>query len=493
MTWKPDIDHIHRLTDNLLSQGFYMYNLPERRIVWVNSRLKHVLNIDESTFFSAFAPSEESTFHDNLSKSRDLVDNTFGTFVYAVNTIYGPRWHIDRYTVYSRDEDGTPELILGIKADITEQKKQETNFRQEIFKLKECLSSSRIGTWEVNIYTNVSTWDDEMYRIHDTIKTPDEEIGALVRKVAIGDDFEKVAALTVQSMKTQTDFVGSYRIRNSKGEIRHLRCFGRFLEYDGRINLFGVTIDNTIQVEIENEVEIAKTKLISSAKMAALGEMSAGIAHEINNPLTVIQARAFQLNEMAETGQVNLEKLQEAAESISHTADRIAKIIKSLRTYAREGSSDPFDMVHVDQLVEETLEFCRAKFSSHGVNILVKPIDPDLEVECRLIQIEQVLLNLLNNAYDAIEFLPIKWIEIEVLTQDTYITISVTDSGTGLTPQIAEKLMQPFYTTKEVGKGTGLGLAISEGIALSHNGNLFFDPTSENTRFTLKLPKVQPS
>lgn len=492
MNWTPDIDHIHRLTDNLLSQGFYMYSLPEKRVIWANNRLKNVLKVDEATFFSALAPGEEDGFHFNLSQAKDLADNTFGTFLYEVITPQGNRWHVDRYTVYTRDIDGNPILVLGIKADITHHKEQETGFRKAIFKLRECLSASHIGTWEVNMVTDEIFWDEEMYRIHDLAPVPDKHLRDRLLSISIGDDVEKVLKIVAEARETHADFTAYYKIRHSNGEIRHLRCHGRFLSENGVYNLFGVTLDNTIQVETEKQMAETRTKLIASAKMAALGEMSAGIAHEINNPLTVIQARAFQLSEMAESANVNLEKLQEAADGISQTADRIAKIIKSLRTYAREGSNDPFDMIPVHQLVSETLEFCHARFANHGVEIRIRPIDPDLDIECRLIQVEQVLLNLLNNAYDAIETLTEKWIEIEVTSTEEQVTISVTDSGKGLTPQVAEKLMQPFYTTKEVGKGTGLGLAISDGIARSHHGSLFYDNSQKNTCFKLQLPKVQP-
>lgn len=492
MKLNPDIDHIHRLTDNLLSQGFYMYSLPEKKVVWVNERLKNVLKVDETNFFEALMPGEEEGFHYHISQAKDLADNTFGTFLCGMITPNGNKWHVDRYTVYTRDEEDSPVLVLGIKADITHYKERETGYRQAIYKLQECLSASHIGTWEVVLETAEVIWDDEMYRIHDLVKSPDLNIYESMKRISIGDDFERVYEIVTSSMKSQSDFTAYYRIRHSNGEIRHLRCHGRFLFQDGAVNLFGVTLDNTIQVQTEHQVEVTKAQLIASAKMAALGEMSAGIAHEINNPLTVIQARAFQLSEMAENNNVNLDKLREAAEGISYTADRIAKIIKSLRTYAREGSNDPFDLVPVHQLIEETLEFCGTRFANHGVEVRIKPVNPDLEVECRLIQIEQVLLNLLNNAYDAIENSPVKWIEIEVQEEDNFVVISVTDSGSGLTPEIVEKLIQPFYTTKEVGKGTGLGLAISEGIARSHNGALLYDSSKKNTCFTLKLPRLQP-
>jgi C4-dicarboxylate-specific signal transduction histidine kinase len=100
-------------------------------------------------------------------------------------------------------------------------------------------------------------------------------------------------------------------------------------------------------------------------------------------------------------------------------------------------------------------------------------------------------LNLINNSHDSVLNLKDRWVKIEVLDKDNFIEISVTDSGNGIPEPIAQKMMNPFFTTKEVGKGTGLGLSISKGLAEDHGGSLYYDPTSKNTRFVIKLPKYQ--
>jgi C4-dicarboxylate-specific signal transduction histidine kinase len=219
--------------------------------------------------------------------------------------------------------------------------------------------------------------------------------------------------------------------------------------------------------------------------------MSGGIAHEINNPLTVIQARSFQLTQMVEQGKIDPEKIKQAAESISKTADKIAKIIKSLRAFSREGEQDAFEFVSAKTLVEETLEFCKTRFYNYGVELFLTEIDEDLEIECRIIQIEQVLLNLLNNSFDAAQKSEEKWIRVEANEYGDYIDIKVIDSGPRIPDEVAEKIMQPFFTTKELGKGTGLGLSISSGIMKNHKGDLFLDRTASNTTFVMRLPRLQ--
>ncbi|HEX4924120.1 MAG TPA: ATP-binding protein, partial [Bdellovibrionales bacterium] len=115
----------------------------------------------------------------------------------------------------------------------------------------------------------------------------------------------------------------------------------------------------------------------------------------------------------------------------------------------------------------------------------------ELVIACRPTQISQVLLNLLNNAHDAVAEQTEKWVKLDVRDLGDSVELSVTDSGAGIPPEIQEKIMQPFFTTKQIGEGTGLGLSISKGLVDSHHGQLRLDAKSKNTRFVVLLPKTQ--
>src|SRR5258708_1978342 len=145
-----------------------------------------------------------------------------------------------------------------------------------------------------------------------------------------------------------------------------------------------------------------RAQAVASARLSALGMMAAGIAHEINNPLAVIHASASDLMEMAETGTVPLKALEAASTRIRQTADRISKIVKSLRQTAREGSTDPFQRASVGEIVEQALELCKERFRVHSVQLETPIVDPALHISCREVQIVQVLLNLLQNPFAAV-------------------------------------------------------------------------------------------
>lgn len=232
--------------------------------------------------------------------------------------------------------------------------------------------------------------------------------------------------------------------------------------------------------------------LAHSSKMSALGEMAGGVAHEINTPLAVIGLRADQLEECIADGSASKEFTLESLQMIKKTITRIAKIVSGLRTFARDGSALPVELVEIGKIVDDTLALCQERFKSHGVSVEVEKSSAlHQSLRCREVEISQVLLNLLNNSFDAIEKNQKKWIKITAQEDASAVAIAVTDSGTGIPEEIRAKIAQPFFTTKEVGKGTGLGLSISRGIIESHGGTLSLDENHPNTRFILTLPLAQ--
>lgn len=232
----------------------------------------------------------------------------------------------------------------------------------------------------------------------------------------------------------------------------------------------------------------AEAKLVSAAKMSALGEMAGGIAHEINTPLGTISLLADQIQEYVQDESIDRKSIGEMITIIGNTVRRIGAIVHGLRTFSRDGSLDRLEPASVKQIVEKTLILCAEKLKYTNIKVEILPIDGELEILCRPVQISQVLLNLINNACDAVGELTEKWITISVDRQDPDILISVTDSGEGIPAAVREKLFHPFFTTKDIGKGTGLGLSISKGILDAHQGTLSVDLACPNTRFIVRVP-----
>lgn len=242
-------------------------------------------------------------------------------------------------------------------------------------------------------------------------------------------------------------------------------------------------------------VEEQRKQAIQSAKLASLGEMAGGIAHEINNPLTIISSTCAFLKKLISKDKMDPVIMTKGLDDIEKTITRIAKIIQGLRTVSRDTTreGEEFISVQLRDLMDDVVGLCSEKFKNHGVNFIIDLSDPvyDSFIECRRIQISQIFLNLLGNAYDAIENLPEKWIKIECYYLTNNIEFRISDSGQGIPKDIQEKIFQPFFTTKPVGKGTGLGLSLSVSIVKDHNGTFTIDSGNSNTCFVISLPVVK--
>jgi C4-dicarboxylate-specific signal transduction histidine kinase len=251
------------------------------------------------------------------------------------------------------------------------------------------------------------------------------------------------------------------------------------------------TIDIQNVKETTNELEKERARNHNNARLAELGEMVGGIAHEINNPLAVINVRAQNALAFIAEGTMTPEKVKTSFESILKTSDRISQIIKSMKKAARNAENDPMEPIKVSQILDDTMTLCNHRIRLANIKIENRLHDQDIKIECRTSQITQVLINLIGNSIDSIEKKPEPWIRIETKDLGSNIQIRITDSGLGISEKIRDKIMNPFFTTKEVGKGTGMGLSISMGIIKSHGGSFTLDTSNSNTSFVIELPYLQ--
>lgn len=235
--------------------------------------------------------------------------------------------------------------------------------------------------------------------------------------------------------------------------------------------------------------ESHRAKSIEASRLASLGEMAGGIAHEINNPLSIILVKIFNLKSRLKKGPVDNFDIIQNLEKLENTSYRIAKIIRGMKALSYDGSNYDFENIELIQIVEDVLDICREKFKSRGIDLRVD-LAHNATVRGRLIQISQVLINLLNNSEHAIENMEQPWIEIRTFADRDHVGIEVIDSGCKIPEDIALRIMEPFFTTKEVGKGTGLGLSIGQSIMKEHNGSLEYDAEKSHTTFRIKFPRV---
>lgn len=248
-----------------------------------------------------------------------------------------------------------------------------------------------------------------------------------------------------------------------------------------------------INVKLRQEVKERRRvqdELVQAGKLAALGQLSAGIAHELNQPLSAIQHYLHNAGLLLQRGQ--LDTHEENLDKIRDLCERMAKTVNHLKNFARLPTNE-LQPVAVVPTIEHALSLFDAKLSLGLVRVERCYRDDNYRVYAEDIRLEQVLVNLIANAIDAVSEMPEneRVIRLDIVTQDETLSIDVVDSGPGISEEAMASIFDPFYTTKEIGKGLGLGLSISYNIVKDMGGTINVSRVeSGGTRFSLTLRRV---
>lgn len=247
-----------------------------------------------------------------------------------------------------------------------------------------------------------------------------------------------------------------------------------------------IAFDVNEKVRTQKLLQDQQDELQRFSKLAALGQVAAGISHEINTPLNVIRTKTQLLQRMAARHALDGARVDDAVHDIDAMVTNISHVISGLMSLARMETEErrPHDLV---ALVREAVHICDFALRRAGVRLSMSTPDHPVLVECFPVQIVQIVINLLNNAVDAVCERRERWVEVDITESGGRARVRVTDSGNGIDPSIAEKIMTPFFSTKKERQGTGLGLSLSRSIAREHDGELVLDSAAKNTSFVLEL------
>ncbi len=238
----------------------------------------------------------------------------------------------------------------------------------------------------------------------------------------------------------------------------------------------------------ETALKEANKRLVESEKMTALGQLGAGIAHEVKNPMTSIRGYA----------QMGIRKVPEGSplheyfRTIEKETGRSLDILKNLLKFSRQETAE-MGLIDLNAVVTDTLKLVAHQLEMKKVQVVPSPSEDPLQVIGNANQLEQVLLNLCMNAGDAMEKGGTLTISTELVNNGATACIRVADTGSGIPPDVQGRIFDPFFTTKPVGKGTGLGLSVSYGIVKDHKGEITVQSkVGQGTTFTILIPIAQP-
>lgn len=240
--------------------------------------------------------------------------------------------------------------------------------------------------------------------------------------------------------------------------------------------------------KLEKTVKEGQLRFMNASKMASLGEFSATVAHEINNPLSIILWRLANLEKSVLAGEYD-DKVIKNIESVKEQSRRIDRIIKGIKLLAKNSNDIDNERYDIDDCLIEFRELVEHRLQIEGINLYIESkVSSRNCLFGKSVQLIQVLTNLLNNSIEAILSIEEKWIKISVSETHNMIVINFVDSGLATNIKNADKVFEIFYSSKK-DRGTGLGLGISRQIIESFNGSLQFNVNSLNTEFIITLPK----
>ena len=385
-----------------------------------------------------------------------------------------------------KDMTGWRTHWISVQRDVTQEIIDET----EQNKSRMILRNSGVGTWCLDLQSDTMAWDEQMcalFEVDPTTQCRDYE--ALQRHIH-PDDVKALTLAFAEAKAGERELDIDVRILTGDQNTRylHVRAEVSRDEQGGALSMDGVCLD--ITPRRQNELELRKQQefAIHQDRLASIGELAAGIGHEVNNPLSIVIGFAEQLEKL------NNERFSDpdiaaGINNILSASDRISNIVSGLRTFTH--FDQDIELFSLTQVAHDTTQLIRGIYQHEGVQLtLLDGLSDDHVVRGNRGRIQQVLLNLLANAKDATEGLPDRHITISLQIRQKFVELIVSDNGRGIDVQSQSKIYDTFFTTKPTGKGTGIGLSISDSIVLEHGGTLTFVTSEQGTAFSMLLPQA---
>src|SRR5467141_471983 len=255
------------------------------------------------------------------------------------------------------------------------------------------------------------------------------------------------------------------------------------------IHIMGDLAETTAEMQRrEHELRDKQEQLVQAGKLATLGELTTGVAHELNNPLNNIGLFMGNAVDLIELGATDKGQIVRELDQAMQQVGKATEIISHLRTFGRAAPASR-EPVSLRQVIERALSLMQEQLRLREIEVTVELGPEEPVVVGNPIQLEQVFINLLTNARDAVADSPRKAIRISGSVGSALVEVAFTDTGEGIPPGLEPRIFDPFFTTKEVGKGTGLGLSITYGIIKEHGGTIsVVSPPGEGATFLIQLP-----
>jgi two-component system sensor kinase FixL len=377
-------------------------------------------------------------------------------------------------------------LLAGV---IEERRKDAITLRERDERISLAAESANLAFWSIDFERGESWMSDQGRAMFDF--EPGEP---LTRELFLSrvhpEDRAAVDEAIERAQATSPTFEFEYRLLRPNGETRWLISRGRYVRNDEEriTELIGVAIDVTAQVKADLELRLQRTEMARMSRVSSMGELTASLAHELNQPLTAIASNAAAGSRMLAQGPPDVEMFKELLADVSADARRAGAIIHGIHHFVRksEGARHP---VNLNEIVREVLRLLNSDLLGRTTTVETELLSNLPAVVADPLHLQQVLLNLLMNSLEAMHSIPADKRRIVICTKlepDSFVSVSVRDCGCGLPEDNLDKVFAHFYSTKP--NGMGMGLTIVRSIVEAHGGKLSAENTEDGARFWFRLP-----
>jgi PAS domain S-box-containing protein len=381
------------------------------------------------------------------------------------------RWFLFR-GVPLRDESGNIVKWYGSSTDIEDRKRTENALRQSEAYLAQAQRLSLTGTFGWRVATGENTWSTETFRIFGYDEAPSATVDMVLARTHPEDRAAVRKAIDRASID-QNDYDDAYRLMMPDGSVKHVRAVARATrDASGGIEFVGAVTDVTATKQAEEKLQNAQAELAHVTRVTMLGELTASIAHEVNQPLAAVIANAEACLRWLDRETPDLAAARRSAEWVINDGIRASEVIRRARALAKKTDIEK-EPIDVNNVVREVIALVQRELSSHRVSVRTE-LEPALpKILGDRVQLQQVLINLVMNGIEAMQQVTGRPRELVIRSRQdetSRVLLSVTDRGAGISAENASRLFSAFFTTKS--GGLGMGLSICRSIVEAHGGRL---------------------